>query len=312
MTPAPFHEDIADGPRGGRAVWITTGDAARLRLVFWPQGEKGRVLILPGRSEYAEKYGPVARALATHGYGAAIPDWRGQGLSDRLIADPRAGHIVHFSQYQNDLQATLDVVRELDGTPPTLMLAHSMGGAIGLRAMTSGLVMRAVAFSAPMWGIRISARALPMAWGLSTAASWLGRLGHRYIPGRGGPDNWLRAEIFNENTLTGDRERFDWMIAQLGAHPELGIGGATLGWLNAALRETAALRRLPSPAVPAYVALGSEERIVSDSAIRARVARWPGAVLEEYPSARHEIMMERPHLRDRFLGHVAALFDAHV
>ena len=40
------------------------------------------------------------------------------------------------------------------GAPkPWFLIGHSMGGAIGLRALHDGLPVQAAAFSAPMWGI---------------------------------------------------------------------------------------------------------------------------------------------------------------
>jgi lysophospholipase len=57
MTDAPLYNDLAQGPEGGRAYWVTTSDAVRLRMAVWPKGEKGTILLFPGRSEYIEKYG---------------------------------------------------------------------------------------------------------------------------------------------------------------------------------------------------------------------------------------------------------------
>ena len=50
---APFYADVADGPPGGRAVWLHAADGVRLRAGLWPlQGARGTVLLLPGRTEY--------------------------------------------------------------------------------------------------------------------------------------------------------------------------------------------------------------------------------------------------------------------
>ena len=91
---APFFRDIADGPGTGRAIWVHAEDGVRLRLGYWPlEGAKGTVLIMPGRTEYVEKYGRVARELAARGYAAVALDWRGQGLADRLGRVPSVGHV---------------------------------------------------------------------------------------------------------------------------------------------------------------------------------------------------------------------------
>jgi lysophospholipase len=50
--------------------------------------------------------------------------------------------------------------------------------------------------------------------------------------------------------------------------------------------------------------------VVDTNAIRALMARWPGSKLELFPGARHEVLMERPPVRDGFCDRAAALFAA--
>lgn len=57
---APFLTDLAQGPDGARAVWVQAVDGKRIRLGHYPGGEKGTVLLYPGRTEYIEKYGRLA------------------------------------------------------------------------------------------------------------------------------------------------------------------------------------------------------------------------------------------------------------
>ncbi|MFZ9133728.1 MAG: alpha/beta fold hydrolase, partial [Gemmobacter sp.] len=173
LEQAPLRADLAQGPEGAEAFRVRAADGVAVRLVVWPRpGARGSVLILPGRTEYAEKYGPVAADLARAGLAAAAIDWRGQGLADRLLPDPMKGHVGHFAEYQADLDACLLALaaREGDDLPrPRLMLAHSMGGAIGLRALLRGAGgFAAAAFSAPMWGLSLGGgRALGWALGLA-------------------------------------------------------------------------------------------------------------------------------------------------
>ena len=61
---APFFADLADGPPGGRAVWLRTEDGVRIRVGLWRGGEKGTVVLLPGRTEYIEKYGRAGLRVA--------------------------------------------------------------------------------------------------------------------------------------------------------------------------------------------------------------------------------------------------------
>lgn len=306
MTPAPFHAALADGPPDGRAEWLRTADGLRIRAAFWKHGVKGTVILFPGRTEYAEKYGRAATDLAARGYACVAVDWRGQGLADRALADPMVGHVQQFAEYQRDLDAVLARVDRLDLPRPLYLLAHSMGGCIGLRALTRGLPFRAAAFSAPMWGISLAAWMRPMAQVLAQMSVWT-RQAHRYAPTTGG-QCYLLTNPFQDNVLTTDPDMWDYMKRQVQGEPGFRLGGPSLGWLHAALRECADLSALPSPDLPTYCALGTAEKVVDVAPVHLRMARWPKGQLDLYPSAEHEVMMETPEHRRRFFDAACALF----
>ncbi|MBT9383718.1 alpha/beta hydrolase [Pseudooceanicola sp. CBS1P-1] len=309
LPEAPYFAADAEGPVGARAHWVLASDGIKLRLVHWPlAGAKGTVLIFTGRTEYAEKYGRAAADLAARGYACVTLDWRGQGLSQRVAGDPALGHVGHFADYQRDVQALLGALPALGVTEPLFLVAHSMGGAIGLRALHDGLPVKACAFTAPMWGIRLSAAMEPLAWGIS----WLaGQIGHRESRAPGTKaETYVLWESFEANQLTHDRDMFDYMRRYAQNHPEALIGGPSMGWLLAGLRETFALAKMPSPDLPCVTFLGEEESIVSAERITARMARWPKGELVMVPDAYHEVMMEGPEIRTRAFDRCAALFDA--
>ena len=80
MENAPFFEDIALGPIGGAAHWLTTVGGLRIRGGHWTGPHmKGTVLLFPGRTEYIEKYGPTAADFLARSYAIVAIDWRGQG-----------------------------------------------------------------------------------------------------------------------------------------------------------------------------------------------------------------------------------------
>ncbi len=302
--PAPLH--TTEGPPGGQAFWLHASDGVRLRTALWP-GERGTVLVLPGRTEYIEKYALVVADLACAGWGALVIDWRGQGLSDRLAGDAALGHVGQFSDYQLDLAAMRSAAESLGCHSPMPIIAHSMGGCIALRAFCNGLQVPAAAFSAPMWGLPLS-RAMRL--GIRTMAH-LTRLLDRdtaYLPTTG-PEFGLPSMPFVNNPLTRDSAQFVRMQGQIRDNPALALGGPSLRWGGAALSEMAALSRLPAPDTPAVIGLGSNERIVNSAAIQALAARWPKAELVEYPGAEHELLMEIPQTRTDFLSRVLALFD---
>lgn len=310
MTDAPFFNAVAEGPQGGRAVWLTAADGVKIRAGLWnPQATLGTVFLLPGRTEYIEKYGRAATDLAQRGYATLTLDWRGQGLAARALPDRLVGHVDDFAEFQTDLDAVLTYARAQGLPEPYYLMAHSMGGCIGLRALLRGLPFQAAMFSAPMWGILIAAWMRPLAVALSTASRWFSFDG-RYAPGTGAK-TYVLDSPFLGNSLTTDAEMWDYMRQQAIAQPDLVLGGPSLGWLKAALSECHALMLEPSPAVAAVVALGTQEKIVDVGPIHARMAGWPDGRLDLYPAAEHEVIMERPATRARFFDSAAELFSKH-
>lgn len=308
MEAAPFFDDVAEAPAGAVCVWLRAADGVRIRAAHWREGSKGTVLLFPGRTEYIEKYGPAAGELRMRGYAMATLDWRGQGIADRLLEDRAPGHVDRFEDYQLDVAAFMDWVKSEDLPEPYYLIGHSMGGCIGLRAIQDGLPVRAVTFSAPMWGILMHPLLRPVAWVLSAVAGWTGQ-GHRMVPSTS-PMTYVMEAPFEGNVLTRDRMMFEFMRRQLRAHPELAIGGPTLQWLYQALRETRALSRMASPGLACLTMLGAEERIVHAAAIHDRMGRWPGSEFDLVGNAEHELMMEGAETRAKFYDRAAALFDA--
>lgn len=311
MQRAPFHAELADGPETGEAWWLTTGDGLRIRIGVWPcANARGTALIFPGRTEYIEKYGRAASDLAARGYATVAIDWRGQGLSDKLLDDPAIGHVGQFPDYQRDVAATLQAAGELDLPRPWHLIAHSMGGCIGLRSVMEGLPVNSCVFSAPMWGITISPMQRPVAWALGWGTSRL-RLGNTMAPGTSAT-HYVTAEPFAGNPLTTDQEMFDYMRRQLEVEPALSLGGPSIRWLHEALVETRGLARRPAPDLPCLTFLGTGETIVDPARIKTRMAGWPGGELEVIEGAGHEVMMETPTIRGHVFDRTVALFDRHA
>ncbi len=302
---APFDIELSEGPTFGRAVWGAAEDGTRLRIGFWvPEDARATILLFPGRTEYLEKYGRVARDLTAAGYAVAAIDWRGQGHSDRLIEDARLGYVMTFSDYQQDVDALAAAV-DREGLPgPRYLIAHSMGGCIGLRAMIEGLAIERAVFSAPMWGIWVPNRMRPAAATLPWLAKRL-RQELRVVPGTQ-PTNYVSDTGFEENMLTTDRDHYDYLGRQALAHPAFALGGPTYHWLSEARKEMKALYREPRPKTPVLTFLGTEEEIVHPGAIRRMHEDWPSARLEIVESAKHELMMEAPAIRARFMEEALA------
>jgi lysophospholipase len=227
-----------------------------------------------------------------------------------MLPDAIKGHVERFADYQLDMAAVQEWLQAQGLAQPLFLIGHSMGGSIGLRALIEGLPVKAAAFSAPMWGIKISAVMRPLVQPIAAVLRALGR-GLAYAPTTG-PVPYVQRVAFAGNTLTKDRGMWDFMVGHLKAAPELALGGPTVEWLQMAVADCAELAAQPSPAVPVYCALGTDERIVDAGAIHRRMKAWPGAKFDVIAGAEHEVMMERPAIRGQFFDAACGLFDAQL
>ncbi|WP_254696030.1 alpha/beta fold hydrolase [Palleronia sp. THAF1] len=292
---------MSAAPAATQAHWLTTTDGLRIRVAHLsPDTARGTVLLFPGRTEYIEKYGQIIADFADAGLASIIIDWRGQGLSDRLLADPLSGHVRAFNDYQYDVAALVAHAQELRLPKPWYLLAHSMGGAIGLKALIDGLPVERAAFSAPMWGLPLSTALRPAAWTMSHVASAVG-LRHLYSPGTSAV-SYPNETNFDENVLTHDRDQYATMAKQTETYPELALGGPSLGWLATSLRALRWMAGRPNPATPTLTILGTSEAIVDPAAIRLRMANWPNGTLLEIDGGHHECLMETPDRREKAIS----------
>src|SRR6266478_1801515 len=214
---------------------IKTPDGVSLRFARWepPPGRKGTVCLFQGRSEFIEKYFETVRDLRARGFAVATLDWRGQGLSDRALGNPRKGYVRNFSQYQIDLETFINEVVLPDCPPPLFALGQSMGATILLRAAYAGhRWFDRTVLLAPMIALP-GMRRLATTRMLVKVMRSIG-LGALYVPG--GSASTMLQRPFAGNLLTSDPVRYARNIAVLEAEPALAIGSPTVGWADAAFR----------------------------------------------------------------------------
>ena len=301
--------DDAPVPASGQAEWFTGGDGARLRAALFSAAGpvRGGVVLSPGRTEPIEKHFETVRDLQARGFAVLVHDWRGQGLSHRLLPDRLRGHAAGFDDFLNDHRALLDAFADRLHRP-WIALGHSMGGALALLAIVRGEDrFAAAALSAPMLGVFTAGASPGVARLVAGLMGVLGAAGGYALRGRHPADL-----PFAGNALTHDQVRFDRWQAQLRAGPDLALGGPTWGWLDFALKvsaEIAAPGALEQVRIPVLLACAGEERLVINAASRAAAARLPRATLLEIRGSRHEILMETDAVRQRFWTAFDALAD---
>jgi lysophospholipase len=301
-------------PSGAATGFFKGHDGVNLRFARWEATRgprRGTVCVFHGRGEFVEKYFEVVADLRRRGFAVATMDWRGQGGSERLVANPRKGHVRSFADFDRDLARFMTEIVLPDCQPPYIALAHSMGGNILLRnASLSGSWFSRMVLSAPM--IAIAPKQLgfrppvPRLYAEIMCALALGSL---YAPW--GSDDALEQAPFEGNELTSDRERYRRNCAVIQAAPHLGLGSPTIAWLRAALRSIARTAAPDYPLqvqVPLLLFAAGMDTVVSATHIEEFGVRLKVGTHVLIPQARHEILQETDEVRKDFW----AAFDAYL
>lgn len=304
----------ASAPPGGEADWFRGAGGLRLRAALWhptvlqSRTPRGTVVLSPGRTEPIEKYYELIGNFLARGFCVLAHDWRGQGLSARLLPDRLKGHARAVEEFLDDYARLMDTYQ--DRAPkPWIMVGHSMGAALNLLTLESGDERFAGALlCSPMFRIRTGKRSM---WSVKLAVRWALR------NGKGGDYVLDNADdpfvhTFEANALTSDRERYALWQQQLFACPHLAIGGPTWGWLAFAIdagERVLKARALKQVKIPVCVVQGGE-----DTVVWKQIARWAARRLGrgryvEVSGARHEVIMEADQHRAIFLREFDELAD---
>jgi lysophospholipase len=295
-------------PEGAEERSAEGRGGVKLRALYAPApgGQaRGSVILCNGRTEFLEKYFEVIRELQARGFAVYSMDWRGQGLSGRMLANSLKGHLDSVDDAVSDLA---DEVRALGAKlpKPHIVLAHSMGGGIALRALqTRRLEVDAALFSAPMWGIK------SMTSGAAKFARFMRSIGAGGMFAPGVETRW-RKEQFKRNVVTHDKERHARSQALVEADLRLALAGVTLGWVAAAADVIEGFTRPSALAhlrLPVVVLSAAEELLVDNASHDAVTKLLPDANHITVPGAKHEIMMETDEIRAQFWAAFDALAD---
>ena len=282
---------------------------------FSAPGNRGVVVVSPGRGESYVKYAEVAYDLFRSGFDVLILDHRGQGRSGRMLSDDQRGHVAQFSDYVDDF--TLFWQQEVLTGPwhRRYILAHSMGGAIAtqfLQRQPQGC--DAVALCSPMFGIIMR---LPE-WVVRPLLDWAEghqRLREGYAMGTG---RW-HALPFGLNVLTHSRERYRRNIRFYADDPRLRVGGPTYHWVREGiLAGEQILASAAKDTFPTLLIQAEEERVVDNRMhdryceIRAEAGHpCDGGKPLVIQGAYHEILFEKDAMRSVALTAIVDFFRRH-
>jgi lysophospholipase len=267
---------------------------------------------MPGRGDAYEKYLETFEHWRSRGWRVTAADWRGQAGSGRLGNDAITGHIDDFAQWARDLA---DLWRDWapGAVGPRVLVGHSMGGHVALRAVVACALEPApdaLVLSAPM--LDVLPERVPL-----LAKCLVARL--MCVVGDPRRPAWKWSErpgevpAFRQALLTHDDGRYADELFWRRERPELVMGPGSWGWVAAALDS---IRRLARPGalegvdLPVHILATSADRLVGSRAIRRAESRLPRVGSQWFgDEAAHEILREVDAVRDRALGGIDQFLD---
>lgn len=276
---------------------------------------KQTFVVSPGRVEGYLKYKELAYDLFQQGYSVFIIDHQGQGLSSRKLSNPHKGYVASFEDYVDDLHHFVEQIVRPKCQGEMLLLAHSMGCAIGLRYLQRyPATFDAAVFSSPMWGFLSGGVPKSIAKGVVGAGRWLSET----VTGEsayffGNRD--YEKKSFKDNQLTSSEVRYRYFRDVYDSTPELQLGGITFAWIIRAveLLDTA-YANLDKISVPVLVLQAGEEGIIDNRAqdqFCAELSRAQGRLTAPKVMLRgkHELFIERDEIRAQVLQEVFQFAD---
>lgn len=241
---------------------ITSPDGFKLCAALSEPGNWTRsLLILPGRGETAHKYAELFYSLRNKPLRVAVCFARGQGNSQRLLADPHRCHIRCFDELSEDIWTMLKALKfEKFG-----LLGFSLGGLIGLDFIRKAkLLPEKAAMLAPfLWPAMKISPAL-----LYYVVNFLGALPvirEKYTP----YGSEYKRIAFEENHHSHCKVRYEAYHDYYAKHPELNIGSPTWSFVREALRTQKMLcRAFTTLPVPFYCRCAGVDKVVSTARAR--------------------------------------------
>lgn len=296
------------------SVW-NAADGWALRRIDWQRSSapRGSLLFLPGRGDHYEKYLETLDQLARDGWCVTAIDWRGQGGSGRLLADPHIGHIDDFSAWIADLRDFWADWKAV-GPGPHVILAHSMGGHLAMRALVEKAIDPAsVALSAPMLGIQTMGLPYALHHAIALLMERLGdpnRAAWKEGEKPGSPLN-VRHRI-----LTHDDDRYADELFWWQKRPEVRLGPPSWHWVERAIASTRMLNEaglMEAVATPVLLMATTADKLVDTKRVIRDAQRLPNAELLLFgKEAAHELLREVDPVRDKCMAAIRSFFDRYT
>jgi alpha-beta hydrolase superfamily lysophospholipase len=235
-----------------------------------PAAPKGVVVVTHGYAEHCGRYREVANVIVQAGWAALTYDCRGHGKSPG-----ERGFIERFAIYLDDFAAIRAEARRIVPAGPMVLLGHSHGSLITLRALADGNPPEcsAAIVSSPFLALRLAVPGYKKV---------LAKVASRIAPKLAQP-NALRVE-----DLTSDVQKQQERIADT-----LCFGVATSRWFTEATAAQAYVAEHASRIkAPTTWLVGGADPIADPAQSRTVASRVPKADYHDLVGLKHEVFNE--------------------
>ena len=292
-------------------------DGWEIRRIDWKLDSgtdiRGSILFLPGRGDHYEKYLETLDHYARDGWNVTSVDWRGQGLSGRYLADQHVGHIDDFATWIGDLRYFYGQW-EAENEGPHVVIAHSMGGHLAMRAAVEGAIHPdALILSAPMLGIHTGG--LPL-WLNHAFARLMEKLGRGKMPAWKVSEKPMSPFDLRAKILTHDADRYADELFWWEKRPGVKLGPASWHWIERAIASIRLMGedgKLENMKIPTLLMATTEDQLVSTKRIIKDAGRLPNSeILIFGKEAAHELLREEDGVRGKCLDAMNSFMDKYA
>ncbi|MBN8646626.1 MAG: alpha/beta hydrolase [Caulobacterales bacterium] len=294
-----------DGPlnaKNGKQIKIRAGFIEKPADVPF----MGSFIIVPGRSEYIEKYAETIIELTNRGYNCLCIDPRGQGLSDRIGDEYWYGDI---DNYDNSSLHLAEAIKYFDKklVGKRFVISHSMGGMLVLNGIINEVLGRidGAIFNTPMWSFPPNIVIRSLIYSLCA-------LGFKGNTTPSFEVKWRPGDYFT-NKVTSDKKRYARNNSLMLKEPRLQIGGPTNGWFFEAFRTFRKFsdENLNKVNLPILILQAGRETLVDNIGQTQISKKLPNAILRVFDEGKHELLVESDEIRAEIWYEIDQFLNKH-
>ena len=304
---APYLElENYKAPKGINCIFIPMPDGKKLRLAFWKisNNEKkcnGTVLLQQGHNEFIEKYYETINDFLEEGYNVISFDWRGQGMSDRMLSDINIQFTENFDTYNEDFTFILNEIVKPYFPQPLIGIGHSMGGCLLLSSLDRHQEdFSHIILSAPMLGFKKE-----MLLSSMLRVSSLLFKKESYVPLS--KPNMGKETPFLENDLTYDHGRYERTLRLVRMKPQIRLWGVSIAWGIAAIKRLKKIRTskwLDKINSKILFINSLEDKVVNPKSIKTIQKKLKNSEIINLSKIKHEIFMEKDDKRGILMNEI--------